>query len=414
MSRLFRTEALDTQRQNQLGDAVLAQPLSFLVFTFFLGFATIAIGVLIFLGSYARKETVTGFLSPDTGIVKVYAPRIGIVGGLHVKDGQIVAQGTPLLTLLEDRITGDGIDVNNELARAIDSQLHEVEIRKALANRSREAEEERLAAELEGLQAERGAIGEQIFVQRKLLKNLQTNYERIRRVADKGFISGVDYQAREENLLTNRQVLANLLQKNTVNLKQARQIELAMKRAPMESEQRLSELSSSRAALLLKRTELAARQSVNITAPITGKVTALRTTDGASVGIQLPLLTMLPAGGVLEAHLFVPTRAIGFVRIGQEVRLLYDAFDYRRFGVHVGTISGISSAVFSPAETQVGILLAEPTYRVTVQISKQQVEAYGQQYPLQAGMLLQADIVLQKRSLISWIMDPLISLKGRT
>ena len=414
MSRLFRTEAIDKQRQHLLGDAVLAQPLSFLILTLFLGSVVVAIGVLVSLGSYARKETVSGFLSPDTGIVKVHAPRTGIVGRLHINDGQVVAEGTPLLTLLGDRITGDGIDVNDEMARAIDTQLHESAIRKALVNRGREAEEERLTAELKGLQAERGAIGEQISVQRKLLKNLQTNYERIQQVAEKGFISGDAYLAREENLLTNKQVLANLLQKNTVNLRQARQIELAVERAPMESEQRQSELSSTQAGLVLKKTELAARKSINITAPITGTVTALRATEGASVGVQLPLLTMLPTDGKLEAHLFVPSRAIGFVRIGQEVRLLYDAFDYRRFGVHVGTISGISSSVFSPAETEAGITLAEPTYRVTVQISRQQVEAYGQQFPLQAGMLLRADIVLEKRSLISWIMNPLVSLRGRT
>jgi membrane fusion protein len=159
---------------------------------------------------------------------------------------------------------------------------------------------------------------------------------------------------------------------------------------------------------------LEVRRSININAPISGKVTALRAIVGASVGTQLPLLTMLPAGGKLEAHLFVPTRAIGFAEIGQEVRLLYDAFDYRHFGVHVGTISQISSSVFSPAEVQAGLQLTEPTYRVTVKIARQQVAANGQQFTLQAGMSLRADIVLEKRTLINWLMDPLIRLRGRT
>jgi len=125
-------------------------------------------------------------------------------------------------------------------------------------------------------------------------------------------------------------------------------------------------------------------------------------------------MTILPQGGRLEAHLFVPTSAIGFVEVGQEVRLLYGAFDYRQFGVHVGTVTEKSSAIFSPVDAQANIRLNEPTYRVTVRISKESVEAYGQQFPLQAGMLLSADIVLEKRSLIAWLLGPLTSLRGRT
>jgi membrane fusion protein len=158
MSRLFRTEAVDSQRQRLLGDAVLAQPLSFSVLTIFLTSAVVAIGILISFGSYARKETVVGFLSPDTGIVKIHAPRIGVVGQLHISEGQVVPPGMPLLTLLADRITGAGIDVNGEMLRAIDAQLHEIKVRNTLEIRRREAETDRLSAELDGLEAERGAI----------------------------------------------------------------------------------------------------------------------------------------------------------------------------------------------------------------------------------------------------------------
>ena len=112
--------------------------------------------------------------------------------------------------------------------------------------------------------------------------------------------------------------------------------------------------------------------------------------------------------------MYIPTRAIGFVEIGQEVRLLYDAFDYRRFGTYVGRVVEISAAVLSPSETVLTMQTAEPTYRVTVDISKQTVTAYGQEFSLQAGMLLKADIILENRSLLDWIFDPLFALRGRT
>ena len=85
MSSLFRKEVIESHRQHLLGDAVLSQPLSFSVLALLLVVIVAATIAFISLGSYARKETVQGFLSPDKGIVRVHAPRIGVVGQLHVR-----------------------------------------------------------------------------------------------------------------------------------------------------------------------------------------------------------------------------------------------------------------------------------------------------------------------------------------
>jgi len=414
MSSLFRKEAIESRRQHLLGDAILSQPLSFSVLAFLLVVIVITAIVFISLGSYARKETVQGFLSPDKGIVRIRAPRFGVVGEIHATEGQIVDEGEPLLTLLGETVTGSGLNVDMEQLKVIQSQLSEIEIRLSLEKQRREANEKRLTAEVAGLVAESSAVDEQVRVQRQLLASLQKNYDRIRGVVENGFISTAEYIAREENLINNKQVLANLLQKQTAISNRVVQKQLELERVPLESDERLSQLASHQSNLKMQVIDFSSKKSITITAPVAGKVAALQAISGSSVDNRLTLLTILPQGGRLEAHLFVPTRAVGFVEVGQEVRLLYGAFDYRRFGVHVGTVSEISSAIFSPVDDQANIRVNEPTYRVTVQISKESVEAYGQQFPLQAGMLLTADIVLEKRSLIEWLLDPLTSLRGRT
>jgi len=414
MHNLFRKEAIEARRQHLLGDAVLSQPLSFSVLAFFLVAIVIAAGVFVSLGSYARKETVQGFLSPDTGIVKIHAPRVGVVGQLQVREGQVVAIGDPLLTLLGETVTGSGLDADREHLNVVKSQLREVMVRLSLEQRRRKANEARLSAEIAGLISESGDVSKQLRIQRQLLVSLQKNYDRIGSIVEHGFISTAEYLSREENLINNKQVLASLMQKQTALDNRVVQKQLALQRIPLESDERLSQLVSSQSSLKIRVIELSSKKSITITAPVAGKVAALRAISGSSVDSRLPLLTILPQGGRLEAHLFVPTRAAGFVEVGQEVRLLYGAFDYRRFGVHVGRVSEISSAMFSPAEAQANIRLNESTYRVTVQLDKDSVQAYGQQFPLQAGMLLSADIVLEKRSLIAWLLDPLISLRGRT
>ena len=41
------------------------------------------------------------------------------------------------------------------------------------------------------------------------------------------------------------------------------------------------------------------------------------------------------------------------------------------------------------------------------------MQAYGQTYPLKSGMLIDASIVLEKRRLYEWILEPLYSISGR-
>jgi len=405
---------METDRQPRLGDIILIQPLRFWVLTLFV--TSIAVAVVIFasLGSYARKETVRGFLSPDNGIVKVHAPRNGVVGRLHVGEAQIVKKGAPLVTLLGERITGDGIAVDSSMLRVVKEQIDEIQHRRNFEIQNRDAQRKRLKAELAGLEAEQVAIAGQIQVQREMVTHLELNFDRIRSIAVQGYISNQDVITQEDKLLTNKQVLANLLQKMSASSANTAQTVLALQRLPLETAEQLSELASAEAELELKTIDLQSQRSITIEASVAGKVTALTAAVGSSVNTQLPLLTILPEGGTLEARLFVPTRAIGFVKIGQKVRLLYDAFDYRHFGSQRGTVTNISSSVFSPSEIQSNIRITEPAYRVTVQLRKQIVEAYGQTLPLQTGMLLRANIILENRSLLHWLLDPLFSIQGRT
>jgi membrane fusion protein len=122
-------------------------------------------------------------------------------------------------------------------------------------------------------------------------------------------------------------------------------------------------------------------------------------------------LEIVPADSVLEAELFVPTRAIGFVRPGQEVRILYDAFPYQSFGAYGGRISKISQTILKGSDISAPVTLQEPAYKVTVTLDRPDIDAYGQKKPLQADMLLRADIILGRRSLMSWLIDPLLSAR---
>ena len=78
--------------------------------------------------------------------------------------------------------------------------------------------------------------------------------------------------------------------------------------------------------------------------------------------MRRPLLDILPLKSPLQAVLLVPTRAIGFVRPGQKVRLLYEAFPFQRFGAYSGHVESVSKTILSEADTGSPLQLKEPSY----------------------------------------------------
>ncbi len=84
-----------------------------------------------------------------------------------------------------------------------------------------------------------------------------------------------------------------------------------------------------------------------IRAPIAGRVSSLQATVGKPADPRQLQLSIVPDGSTLQAELFVPTRARGFVRPGQEVRILYDAFPYQRYGTHRGQVDDVSQTVLA-------------------------------------------------------------------
>jgi membrane fusion protein len=157
-------------------------------------------------------------------------------------------------------------------------------------------------------------------------------------------------------------------------------------------------------------TEHQSKRDVVIVAPAEGVATTILIEPGQQTKHDAPLLSIIPQGANLEAKLLVPSHAIGFIAPEQEVALRYGAFPYQRFGHYQGVVTSIAKTLLLPGDTDMPMPLSEPAYLVTVALEKQAVEAYGKSFPLQAGMALEGDVALDRRSVVQWIFDPLFSL----
>src|SRR5258708_27242519 len=107
---------------------------------------------------------------------------------------------------------------------------------------------------------------------------------------------------------------------------------------------------------------------------------------------------------------------MGLWHAGQYVLLRYLGYRHENFGMQRANVISVSRNPMSAAE--LGFTPAdasrEPLYRIKARLDSQAIAAYGRFEPLQPGMQVEADILLDRRRLIEWLFEPLLGLAART
>ena len=143
---------------------------------------------------------------------------------------------------------------------------------------------------------------------------------------------------------------------------------------------------------------------LTIGAPCAGTVLRLAVNaPGAVVQDGEMLAEVACSGDQLQAEVSVTPTGTGRIEPGQPVRLLYDAFPYQRFGIKHGTVRWVSPASVTVKDHQV--------FRVLVDLEERSVQVKGEARPFLAGMGGRADVVVGRRSLISYAFEPVRMLR---
>lgn len=420
-SPLFRTEVIEARRSQWLGPVLLTPRPPHRLFATLAILAIAAIASLLAFGEFTRKANVTGWLVPDKGLVQVFAPQQGVVTEVFQQEGARVPEGAPLVALSAERQTGvAGIGTEAEIARSLgarrDSLESEIKQQQRLLSQQRSG----LARRLQAMRSEITQFDRELKVQQSRAELATRSADRMRDLGTQGFASKMQIQQQEESELEQRGRVRAL-----ERLKGERERELAQLQAeyddlPFKVQSQISSLKRGVSELDQDSANSEARRRILIGAPSAGTISALQVHPGSNASTATPLLSILPADSKLEAQLFTPSRSIGFVRAGQKVLLRYQAYPYQKFGHHAGTIKSISMTPISPNELppQLSRLASlttsgEPLYRISVELERQAISAYGESHDLHPGMQLESDILLERRKLYEWILEPLFTLTGK-
>ncbi|MGB3837541.1 MAG: HlyD family efflux transporter periplasmic adaptor subunit [Rhodanobacter sp.] len=411
---LFRQEVIEAKRGEWLGSIIVATPLSRWALTTLALILAAAIMLFLLLGHYTRRETVTGQLVPNRGVLTVAAPGVGTVTRLLVRGGQHVEAGDALLELSSKQDSTALGDTHTLVAQQLDIQR--ARLRSDLANQNQLATQQAdaLRAKVVLLQAQLKQIDGQLALQQQQVSSNQQLLARIKPLGVKGYVSAVQIQQQTTAVLNAQAQYKQLRRQQLEARQQLDSADQQLAQLPLDEATKRNDTERQLAALTQSIAQNEQQRAVVLHAPRAGVVSTVLLKPGQMVSAGQPLLSILPAGSLMQAQLLVPSRAIGFIEPGSRVVMRYQAFAYQKFGQQYGHVTDISRSALSPADVATLIgerpQTAQPMYRVQVALDSQHVLAYGKPEPVRPGMALEADILIDRRRLIEWVFEPLYGM----
>jgi membrane fusion protein len=393
---------------------LLAQPMLDRVLSTF--FTALMIAAILFCAatSYSRTEPARGEIAAASGFSAVVAEEGGVIADVAVQTGQHVEKGQPLARLARSQViaeSGDttaySVDRMREAMRNMDLQL--AANAQAVAAARQQIGQIRHGA---GISAAAAAARRDLTGQRRSVALIRLHG--LEQLASEGVVTGyaVD-QARVQSM--------QLLQESADADLTINEIGRGRDERVAALEAKIRDLFNEGTNLRIERlqtekqvAELQAKQAFTIVAPASGVVVAVSVRSGQRVEAGQRIFAVAQPAARLTAVFEVPSKAVGLIERGQRVSLKYDAFPYQSFGLRYGRVTKVESASLQNGQTlSVDGREVDRKFVVEVAPEDQFIIAYGRPRPLKVGMLLTADIEVERRSILAWWLAPILSLTGR-
>ncbi|CWN90211.1 HlyD family secretion protein [Neisseria meningitidis] len=419
MSHLFRKEVFVAQQNKWTGQVILTRPFSFLFLTFCAFLIALCIIIFLIFGSYTNKTTVEGQLLPTMGVVRVYSSDIGTITHKFVEDGNFVKAGEPLFKLSTSRF-GEKGNVQAKLAA-------EANLKKTLAlqelerlKRIHQNEQKNVHNNIHRLNNQLENIKQQITGQNRQIRLAEKTLNKNKFLASQGAVSQQDKMTAESHLLEQRSRLESLKREQNNAIRELDEQKITLSSLPERHKTELSQLNRAITEMNQEILDFDLKSEQTIRASKSGYISTINVDIGQQVEPSKLLLSIVPEQTELVANLYIPSKAVGFIKPKDKVVLRYQAYPYQKFGHATGEIISVARTALGKQELSgLGIiftnptLLNEPAYLVKVKLEKQTIKAYGENKPLQIGMILEADILHERKKLYEWVFDPLYSISGK-
>ncbi len=352
-------------------------------------------------------ETVSGRfnLTPLAGADPIRARKDGIVTDIRVREGDTVAAGAVLLLLRAPSLNDRSSD-----RRALESQARADAERLGLSQNQYEsgklgdeAEARRLRARTESLRGLIASKQKRLAVTRELADSAQSGYRSgaVNRVEAARLDLEVTTLTEEVQTATSELEDAQIALSRLAREAQSRELEYRQKRRTLQES---IETAQIRIDALGRDLADLTDSGLAVTSPCRGAVLRLHVNGPGAVVREAEAVSEIAcAGAHLLAEVVVPEAGVPLIRPGQVVKLRYDAFPYQRHGVRFGTVRWVGPAGVATGDSV--------SFRVLVNLADDSIRVSGRSRALLAGMSGRADVVIGRRSLVSYAIEPVRALR---
>jgi membrane fusion protein len=295
------------------------------------------------------------------------------------------------------------------VVKELQAQLTELEALLENQKRLEDQQHESLNSRIRLLNKQLAEIDRQLSTQREVTGITERRLEKLKPGVQHGTFSQIELEKYQAEALNGNAQL-NILTRQRLDTEQQLKAEQdQLQQLPLNTEAQRNELRFRLSGINQSLAQSEAQRAVVLRAPRNGVVTSIAIQNGQTIASGQRLLSILPEGALLQAELWLPSRAVGFLETGNRVVLRYPAFPYQKFGQKAGRVIEVSRSATGASELTIllGRTISEPLYRILVEVDEQTVSAYGRAEPLKPGMTVEADILLDQRPLIEWVLEPL-------
>ena len=399
--------------------------------------------VALIWASQARVDEVTvgrGQIIPSSKVQVVQNLEGGIVAGILVEPGQVVAKGQPLMRIDDTRFSSsylEGMAKDDALRARIARLEAEADLGefKAPADLARdkpelveqekavyEARHKDLQANLAVLRNQAQQRAQELEETRARANQLQHSYDLveqeldiIRKAADKNVYPRVDLikLERQANDLSGELEVARL---NVPRL-EAAQSEMQQKAVQAAADFRatasreLSEARADQSMASASKLELQDRLARTIVrAPLAGTIKQVKVnTVGGVIQPGMDLVEIVPIEDTLLVEARVRPADIAFVRPGLEALVKLSAYDFSIYGGLAGAVEHVSADAI--VDERPGSQTTESYYLVRVRIARGSRGAGDKHLKIIPGMQATVDIKTGRRTVLQYLLKPILRAK---
>jgi membrane fusion protein len=404
----FRKEAVDYFNGLNQKSLIIERPLSSSISlaVFFFCFSIFLLIIMFF--PHVKKVKVIGVISPDKGLSRVYSESFGSIRNIDVNLGDYVNKGDALISIKPEFIDSlnerDLLSRIKELDEKYDVLIKQVENEKNRYSKLKAIKLLEIEQHIESI----SFLKLSLETNKSKVDILEKRYEIITKNGTSGAISAVTLEQKMLEYLDAKEISVNLKEKLSSASITAKKLSKEYEQLSLDEESAVLKATALLHDIKLSMAELKKKNEYDLLSPVQGEIIGIESSVGVRVDPSVPIVTILPTDSTLSIKLYVPSSAIGFLKIGDNFKIEYAAFPAKDYGHFEGKITKKGKSIYKSSEISSYVALPQGDYFICEGALGGKVTGIGKQsIKLNPGMNLFATLEGDRKSIFMWLFRPI-------